>query len=739
MSLNFPNVIHAAGSVLGGSGALWSSACRVSLGESQGKYLVSLDVPAPSDQTVIVVTMRGMSGIARTSHFSASQKLIETFTTDGETTEAADRDFDFTIIRAPDGLAESPAAPTGPVPFPETCDPSIGSEVGGTAITITGQNFSEVTQVYCGEGQPVASFEIVDDNTITAVTSAGVGETQISMDAEDGIVGAVGEAFFVYAFPVITEVTPGFAGPNGEINPGYESIGITGQDLINILTGDEPEITFDGDSGLDIGYSSASFVFCTPPPKPDGVDFNVPTDLVVTDTWGSSLPFPFTYVPHCVPDHCEPDTGAPEDIITLVGAGLEGVTSVRFNDIECSFSVLDDNDILVTVPDGFDPGDSVDVTVENPVFVETLTAAFTYQSANAPNVISADPAFASSDGGNTITITGERFTGVDPLDPSAVVIDGNSADEVVVVDDNTITCRVPSCSDPNNAGFPVTVSVTSPDGTGHGDVYTYYSVPNPTEVSPRDTPYLWAGGENCLIQGTGLFGTNSVVIGGVAMSIASIDGSGVHIITQAGFSGSPADGVVDVVCSNPLTDGTGTGIFKFMPVPDPEFLDPSSTDAGATTTVHGANFEGVSDIQFGGVSASNIVPNPPTFETVDCTVPSGTPGATVDVTVCNPSTSTNLANGFTYAQPFPQVDSIDPSDGTFDTSHNVTIHGSGFTGANSVFFAGGFFADNVNVVDDNTVTCDTPVFDSALGFVDVSVSNGTNIGTGFGIYNVTDP
>lgn len=54
-------------------------------------------------------------------------------------------------------------------PIVDTVTPSSGPASGGTPITITGRNFTGTTAVEF-DGTPAASFTVVDDNTVTAVT-----------------------------------------------------------------------------------------------------------------------------------------------------------------------------------------------------------------------------------------------------------------------------------------------------------------------------------------------------------------------------------------------------------------------------------------------------------------------------------------------------------------------------------------------------------------------------------------
>src|SRR5262249_52905508 len=58
--------------------------------------------------------------------------------------------------------------PTGPAPTITSVSPASGPATGGTTILIKGSGLTEATAV--SVGSPVASFTVVDDATISAVT-----------------------------------------------------------------------------------------------------------------------------------------------------------------------------------------------------------------------------------------------------------------------------------------------------------------------------------------------------------------------------------------------------------------------------------------------------------------------------------------------------------------------------------------------------------------------------------------
>ncbi len=167
---------------------------------------------------------------------------------------------------------------------------------------------------------------------------------------------------------------------------------------------------------------------------------------------------------------------------------------------------------------------------------------------------------------------------------------------------------------------------------------------------------------------------------------------------------------------------TETRTFTGPPSPNPSItsLTPTSgpTVGGTSVTITGLLLTGTTDVQFDGNSATSIVVVDD--NTITCDTPAGTVGA-VDVEIFNPAGDDTFVGGFTYyAATFV---SILPVAGLVAGGTSVTLTGTLFTGATDVQFDG-TSATSIVVVDDNTITCDTPAH--VAGTVDVQVFTPTN-------------
>src|SRR5262249_23101487 len=140
---------------------------------------------------------------------------------------------------------------------------------------------------------------------------------------------------------------------------------------------------------------------------------------------------------------------------------------------------------------------------------------------------------------------------------------------------------------------------------------------------------------------------------------------------------------------------------------------------GATVTITGQNFSGVTAVSFGGIPASSFtVVNATTITAVVGIGASGT------VVVTAPY-GTGRLDGFTFTGP-PVITSFTPTSGGPGTT--VTITGLNFGGTTAVSF-GGTPASSFAVVNSTTITA--IVGAGASGSVSVTTSYGTGSLAGF--------
>jgi hypothetical protein len=100
----------------------------------------------------------------------------------------------------------------GPNPAIEAVTPNHGPSRGGTSVTITGEHLSEATAVRFGTS--AASFTVTSSQSITAVSPAGAGNVEVSVETPVGTSAKTSADLFTY------ESESGGGDSDGGSNPG---------------------------------------------------------------------------------------------------------------------------------------------------------------------------------------------------------------------------------------------------------------------------------------------------------------------------------------------------------------------------------------------------------------------------------------------------------------------------------------------------------------------------------------
>ncbi|MFE1765230.1 IPT/TIG domain-containing protein [Streptomyces angustmyceticus] len=253
-----------------------------------------------------------------------------------------------------------------------------------------------------------------------------------------------------------------------------------------------------------------------------------------------------------------------------------------------------------------------------------------------PVLLGVVPSSGPPAGGNTVQLVGLGLGG------ATSVLFGTSTATIVAQDPLGLTVTVLA---PAHAAGAVQVTVTTPSGTSNPASYVYVAPVPPTAaaITPSSGPV--AGGTSFIIVGSGLQGA-SVTIGGNAATVVGTDPSG-SILFGVTPAGPPAGGNVPVVVTTPGGTATVPGGYTYLTAPPTVTgtVSPSSAAAGASFTIVGTGLLGAT-VLFGAVPATGVVVNAG-GTSLTGTVPPGTVGTTVQVSVQTPAGSAN-AGSFTY-------------------------------------------------------------------------------------------
>ncbi|GAB6900663.1 beta strand repeat-containing protein [Kineosporia succinea] len=605
------------------------------------------------------------------------------------------------VVSGPGGSSPPGATFTyRPVPGIGSLSPTSGPVTGGTVITVSGSGFSGAGSVTVG-GVAVP-FTVVDDQTVTFTTPPG------SAGAEAVIVSTAGGSAtvtFTYAnAPAVTALSPS-AGPRG----GGTGVTITGTGFTLAST-----VAFGAQPAASVQFVSSTELVAVSP-----FSATVTTvDVVVTTAYGSSgAGNGFTYSESPVVTDVQPRSGPINggNTVTITGLDFQGITGVSFGAVSAAaFTRVSATEITATVP-GQAAG-PVDVRVTGSGGTSPISAGDRYSYLTAPSVTSLAPNAGPVAGGTSVTITGSGF-----VTGSTVTFDGANASSVQWVSASQLIATTPS----HTAGT-VDVVVTTPGGpSAVGVTFEYQNAPAVSGLVPASGAA--GGGTPVRISGSGFTSLSTVRFGSVpAASVQFVSAGRLDVVSPAG-----AVGPVDVV----VRTGGGESapeVFTYVARPVVTVVQPGSGPeaGGSAVVVTGTGFTGASDVYFGSVPATSFSVDSDTRITAVSPAGSGT----VDVTVrtAGVTSATSVADGFTYYPP-PQIVTVLPPSGPAAGGTEVTLSGSGFTGATGVLV--GPDPATFRVVDDSTIVLTVPVGPVGNRVITIVTPGGTATG-GFGYLNL---
>ena len=642
---------------------------------------ISPNQGAASGGTAVIITGTGFTG-ASSAAFGSTPAVSLTVVSDTEitaTAPAGSGTVQVTVTTA-GGTSNGASYTYVPAPAIVSVSPSVGTESGGTAVTITGTGLMGASSVAFGS-TPAVSFTVVSDTLIVATAPAGTGIVPITVTTAGGTSNGV--SYTYVAVPVVGSVSPSQGTEFGGTSVLITGTGFTG--AASVAFGSTPAVSLTVVSNTEIIAIA---------PAGSGT-----VQVTVTTAGGTSNGASYTYVPAPAIVSVSPSVGTESGgtAVTITGTGLMGASSVAFGSTPAvSFTVVSDTLIVATAPAG---------TGIVPITVTTAggtSNAIAYTYIPAPDITSISPDMGPFAGGNTVTIQGSNLSG------ATSVKFGTAAASITVVSDTQISATVP-------AGLgTVDISVTSPGGTvTRTAAYTYVPVPAIASITPDKGPE--SGGNTVTINGTGFTsaGTMTVTVDGNTASITGVQPGGTSM--QAEVPGGAA-GSVDIVLTTPGGQATAAGAYTYVLAPEIISVSPNAgTAAGGTSvTITGYNFSGATNVSFGGNAASFSVIS---GTQITATTPAGSSG-TVDVAVTTAGGTAIDTGAYTYLST-PAVSTVSPASGYEYGGTPVTITGTGFTGATTVYF-GGAPATNVTVDSDTQITALTP---AGSGTVDVVVAN----------------
>ena len=424
-------------------------------------------------------------------------------------------------------------------------NPTSGTTVGGTSVTITGTNLTGATAVTFG-GVPATSVTVVNATTITATTPAhAAGAVDVAVTTPGG--SGTGTALYTYVTPAPTVTS---IGPTSGTTAGGTTVTITGTNLTGTTA-----VTFGGVPATSFTVVDANTIVAVVPAHAAGA-----VDVVIT-TPGGSATTTYTYVtPAPTLATVDPTSGttAGGTTVTITGTNFTGTTAVTFGGVPAaSFTVVNATTITAVTP--AHAAGTFDIAVATPG--GTATTAYTYVTP-APLVMSINPTSGPASGGTSVTIAGVNFLGT-----TSVMIGGVPATSFTIVNATTITAITP----PRAAGA-VDVVITTPGGSAPATVsYTY--VPQTTTTSTVSSANPSTFGQavtlTATVSGTGGPPTGTITFknGAITLGSSALNGSGQATLTTSSLSVGSHSITATYSGSASFTASTSAAIIQVVGIP----------------------------------------------------------------------------------------------------------------------------------------------------------------------------
>jgi hypothetical protein len=502
--------------------------------------------------------------------------------------------------------ATTPTALTATTPPPAISgiSPASGAQVGGSIVTISGQNFVNVTAV--NFGQTGAMFEVESPTRITATVPAGSeGPVRVTVESQAGTSADVaGDEFTYWPVPRITTT----AVPNGTVGAEYAFLMLQANSGTGILN-------FSG-TGLPLGLTLSA----------DGTLWGTPLEAgdftlraTVTDANGQTGTADFAINIMPLPPEISnlrfedgrlslrsSFIGSPVTRI-IEGRNLAAVSSVTLAGAPITFRPINDFQISVDMPataaEGFNTlavtsaAGSADIQYlyYHPLLITSIS----------PNV--------GPTTGYPVTIRGRGFTGAfgtvnpiilggvsNPSDPYAISQEPAQNVQFTVVDDTTITATIPASTLGRRSLFlerlieaDISISASSR--------VLLWDAPTITGMSPNFGNV--AGGTQVTIQGTSFVEGMTVTFGGVpATAVEYVSRTELRATTPQASSGA---GSVNVVVSSQAGSNLDTDADNFAYVNALQISSGAISD-GTVGTPYSQNLSGAGGSTPYGFSATGL-------------------------------------------------------------------------------------------------------------------------------------
>ena len=524
-------------------------------------------------------------------------------------------------------------------PRVDSFTPAIGT--AGTLVTVFGANFiSGQTTVRFGSVQAAAPT-VTAANQLVVTVPAGAVTGPISVSTTGVGTNTTSTNFVISGTAVITGFTPSL-GPTGSV------VVISGGDFTGTTA-----VKFNG-TNASFTVTAASQISATVHATSTTGPISVTTP---TGTVTSSSNFVVTGLAPIVTGF-SPIGGKAGDPVVISGINFTTATNVSFNGVSATGSITSDTQISAIVPVGATTGP---IRVINPAGTNTTGSNFLI----APFVTGFSPVAAQV--GSQVVVDGLNFLDVTNVAFTAAAGGFTNAALVQIVAATQLRATVPVGA----TNGPI--RIISPSGTNvtSSNLTVFALAPVITDFTPTNG----LPGSSVTLNGANFLGATNVSFNGVT---ATFNVSADTQITTT-VPATATTGPISVTTSG----GSVTSSVPFYLPPRLTTFTPTTGVVGASVTLTGTNFTGVSSVTFAGANSTTISAPITSLVATQMTVLVPTNAISGLITVTTPGGVITSTGNFTVT---PRVDSFTPLLGPVGTT--VTVSGRSFTNATAVRFNG---------------------------------------------------
>jgi hypothetical protein len=527
-------------------------------------------------------------------------------------------------------------------PRVDSFTPVIGT--AGTQVTIFGANFNTTsgqTAVRFG-GVAATTVSVPAVNQLVATVPNGALTGPLSVSTSIGT-NTTSTNFVVSGTAIITGFTPAI-GPTGSV------VVISGGDFTGATA-----VKFNGTNAASFTVTAASQISATVQATATTGPISVTTP---NGTVTSSSNFVVSGLAPIVTGF-SPFGGKAGDPIVITGINFTTATNVAFNGVTAVASVTSDTQISATVPAGATTGP---IRVINPGGTNATGSNFII----GPFVTGFSP--VSAQVGSQVVVDGLNFLDVTNVAFTSAAGGFTNASGVQIVAATQLRATVPVGA----TNGPI--RVISPSGTNvtSSNLTVFALAPVITDFTPTNG----LPGSSVTLNGANFLGATSVSFNGVAA--ASFNVTADSQIT-ATVPATATTGPISV--STP--GGSVTSSVPFYLPPRLTTVSPATGVVGATVTLTGTNFTGVTAVTFVAANSTTISAPITSLGATQLVVLLPTNAISGAITVTTPGGVIASTGNFTVT---PRVDSFTPLLGPVGTT--VTVRGQSFTNATAVLFNG---------------------------------------------------